>query len=87
MDGKNTRIPTINQLAEIAMENEITDPIDWGNFHVGEVYAYRMMAAHVLELAENQRDSEHYDVVLMATITKLLVENFVLNLKLNGGMQ
>lgn len=87
MVGTNTQMPTIDQLAEIAMENEITDPIDWGLLSVSEKHAYKMMASYVLEMSENQRDSDHYDVILMATITKLLVENFVLNLKLNGGMK
>lgn len=85
MAGTNKRMPTLDQLAEIAMENEITDPIDWGMLAVSEKHAYKMMASYVLEMAEAQGDSEHFDVILMATVTKLLVENFVLNLKLQGG--
>ena len=46
--------------------------------------AFEMMATNVLEqlmaLPENQRA-----VVAMASMTKLLVENFVLNLRLKGA--
>jgi hypothetical protein len=84
MDGKNTQMPTVDQLAEIAMESEITDPIDWGMLVVSEKHAYKMMASYVLEMAETQKNNKHFDTILMATITKLLVENFVLNLKVNN---
>lgn len=68
---------SVNQLAELAMEAEVTDPIDWGMLAIDERTAYRMMAAHVLEMDLD-------DVTAKAVITKLIVENFVLNLKLKG---
>jgi hypothetical protein len=83
MDGTHIPMPTVDQLAEIAMESEITDPIDWGLLVVSEKHAYKMMASYVLEMAEAQKDNKHFETILMATITKLLVENFVLNLKVN----
>lgn len=85
MTDTNKQSLTIDQLADIAMENEITDPIDWGMLSVSEKHAYKIMASHVLEIVENQKDDEFLNVILMATITKLLVENFVLNLKLQGN--
>lgn len=63
------------QLAELAMEVEVTDPIDWGNLSIDERTAYQLMATHVLEM-------DHNEITLKAVIVKLLVENFVLNLKL-----
>lgn len=77
---------TAKQLAELAMEAEVADPIDWGELAIKEQDAYEMMASNVLaqmeSLPENQRP-----LVAMATITKLLVENFVLNLKLKKSFE
>lgn len=69
------------QLVDIAMEIESKDPIDWGMLEISEESAYRLMAAGVLEsyLAD---EPESRDMLLLATVVKLLVENYVLNLKL-----
>lgn len=75
-------IPNLNQLVALAMESEITDPIDWGMLSISEDHAYRLMALHVLEMFENKQDDEYFDIIILSTMTKLLVENFVLNLKL-----
>lgn len=64
-------------LVKLAMETEITDPIDWGELAIKEATAYRLMATHVLEMKND-------DLTKDAIIVKLLVENFVLNLKLRG---
>lgn len=79
---KNKDLPNIKQLVELAMESEITDPIDWGMLSISEEHAYRMMALHVLEMFENKKDDKYFDIIMMSTMTKLLVENFVLNIKL-----
>lgn len=73
----------VNQLAELAMESEIQDPIDWGMLNVDERNAYRLMASHVLEQFEDLSDDKKM-IIVYATITKLLVENFVLNIKLGN---
>jgi hypothetical protein len=78
------RKASIAQLAELAMESESADPIDWGMLQISERDAYIMMASNVLEQLESVPDNER-PVVAMATITKLLVENFVLNLRLKGA--
>ena len=50
---------TIAQLAEIAMEGEMTNPIEWGELAVEEKQAYQMMASQVFEqmdgIPEDQR--------------------------------
>ena len=69
--------PEVKLLVDIAMETEVVDPIDWGELNITEKEAYVMMASHVLEM-------EHDPMIDKAIITKLLVENFVLNLKLLG---
>ena len=67
----------IEDLVSIAMEAEIADPIDWGELNISEEEAYRMFAATVLEMGNEPMADK-------AIIVKLLVENFILNLKLLG---
>ena len=69
--------PELQLLVELAMDNEITDPIDWNELNISEKEAYTMMATHVLEMDDNP-------VINKSIIVKLKVENFVLNLKLLG---
>lgn len=67
----------IELLVDLAMAAESADPIDWGMLSIDERTAYRMMAASVLERNDDRLTDK-------AVITKLLVENFVLNLRLMG---
>ncbi len=69
--------PDVKVLVELAREGETMDPIDWGDLNISEDEAYVMMAAHVLEMERNHLTDG-------AIIVKLLVENFVLNLRLMG---
>jgi hypothetical protein len=68
---------SVKQLAELAKEVETEDPIDWGMLAIDEDQAYELIASQVLELYNT---SDQY--ALLASVTKLIVENFVLNLKL-----
>jgi hypothetical protein len=81
MEGMTFMSPTVKQLAELAKEAAILDPIDWDKFKVTEEHVYEMMASNVLEQFHGVPEDQRL-VVAMATITKLLVENFVLNVKL-----
>jgi hypothetical protein len=67
----------VKLLVELAKEGAEFDPIDWGDLNITEDQAYVMMAAHVL-------DMELSDLTSRAIIVKLLVENFVLNLRIMG---
>ena len=67
----------IKNLVILAKEGAEFDPIDWGDLNISEDQAYVMMATHVLEMPLE-------DLTARAIIVKLLVENFVLNLKLMG---
>lgn len=78
----NNKLPSVQQIADIAMESEITDPIDWTGLHISERAAYEMMANHAMEVYVT--NAEFRDAILLSTITKLMVENFVLNLKLQS---
>ena len=67
----------IRNLVILAKEGAEVDPIDWGDLNISEDQAYIMMATHVLEMERNHLTDG-------AIIVKLLVENFVLNMKLLG---
>lgn len=72
---------TVEVLADLAMEMEKTDPNDWTDADVDPKKAYAMMASNVIEQFDGVKKEQHMTVAL-ATITKLLVENFLLNVKL-----
>jgi hypothetical protein len=74
----------VDFLVDLAMECELSDPIDWGMLHITEQQAYQMMASQLLEQFDNVNKKDMIPVIL-ATATKLLVENFVLNLQLKGA--
>ena len=65
-------------LAELAEDCETVDPIDWGQLNISEKEAFNLMAMHVAEMDDNP-------LTLKAICVKLMVENFVLNLKLLGA--
>jgi len=67
----------LRNLVILAKEGAEFDPIDWGELNITEDQAYAMMAAHVLEMERNS-------LIDGAIIVKLLVENFVLNMRLLG---
>jgi len=67
----------IRNLVVLAKEGAEFDPINWGDLNISEDQAYIMMATHVLQMDRNPLTDG-------AIIVKLLVENFVLNLKLLG---
>lgn len=69
--------PDVKLLVELARECAVADPIDWSDLNITEEQAYIMMATHVLDMERN-------DLTDAAIIVKLMVENFVLNLKLLG---
>ena len=71
----------VDQLVELAKEVERGDPIDWGMIPIKEEDAYRQMAVQVLEMMKAYNPVDRQQIAL-AAITKLLVENFVLNYQL-----
>ena len=70
----NEAVANLVDLAKAASE---ADPIAWQGLKITEEQAYVMMATHILEMERNHLTDG-------AIIVKLLVENFVLNIKLAG---
>ena len=71
---------TVEQLAELAQAVESEDPIDWAMLAISEEAAYKMIATSVLE--RHISLTEDRELILLATVVKLTIENFVLNLRL-----
>lgn len=69
-------------ISELAQEIEKSDFIDWGDLAISESAAYELIANQVYEQYKATENIKGERLVLLATITKLAVENFVLNLKL-----
>jgi len=74
MTPDNEAVINLVLLAKAASE---FDSLDFQGLNITEEQAYIMMATHVLEMERNHLTDG-------AIIVKLLVENFVLNLKLAG---
>lgn len=72
------------QLAELAKESETIDPDIWNYLSVSRDEAYELMASNVLEMVNNIDDNNAIVPVIMASMTHLLVENFILNLYIGG---
>lgn len=68
-------------LVEIAKEVEAEDPILWGKLNVGKNEAYKMIGTSILETFDKFEYTYEDKVILLSTITKLTVENMILNLK------
>ena len=77
-----TKTEAVGKLIALAKEVEIRDKIDWTQLKVTEAEVYEMMGNSVVDQMYSLPE-EHRQGVAMATMVKLLVENFVLNTKLN----
>jgi hypothetical protein len=82
MFGPNFMNDYIDKIVMLAQEVEVGDPIDWGVLNIDEESAYQLIAMSVIENIHSQENIKDKDVMI-ATIVKLVVENFTLNLKLN----
>lgn len=72
----------VDYIVSLAKEVESEDPIDWGLLSIDEDNAYRLMALYALENLMPKYDEPEFREVVIATVVKLVVENFTLNLKL-----
>jgi hypothetical protein len=76
---------TVTDILDLVDEIESEDPIDWGMLSVDESMATEMIATGLLEQYNTtwaDMNPDERTVIMLATITKLVVENFTLNLKL-----
>jgi hypothetical protein len=71
----------VDYIVSIAQEIESEDPIDWGMLAIDETAAYKLMSANVIDMFDKY-DKSILNDMLVATVVKLVVENFTLQLKL-----
>lgn len=71
----------LDLLVDIAQDVEGQDAVDWGKLAMGKEEAYKMVGASILEMFDKSEYTFDDKVVIMSTITKLTVENMLLNLK------
>lgn len=75
---------TVDELIELTKEVDGEDHIDWGMLNIDENEAIRLIAINVLDMFHEWSLSEEKEIIMLVTITKLILENFCLNLKLHG---
>ena len=76
---------TVESLVSVVNDIESEDPIDWGMLAVDENSAIELLANSILDQYNttwSQMPEDDKDLIMLATITKLVAENFTLNLKL-----
>jgi hypothetical protein len=79
-----TNIEYVKLIAEMAREVNKEDPIDFGLLQIDDRRIWDLMASSVVERYLDYKDTETGTIMYLSTITKLVVENFVLNLKLQS---
>lgn len=78
---------TLDELCDIAFAVEEGDPIDWGVFKQGQEQTMKMIGSSILEQFDKESYTPEDRLILLATITKLVTENFILHSKLLTATQ
>lgn len=76
---------TLKELTDLVREVESEDPIDWGMLNIDEETATKLIALDVFDMYHSWKELGETETIMLVTITKLILENFVLNLKLQEG--
>ncbi len=72
----------IDTIVDLAFAVEEGDPIDWSMFKDGKEQSVKMIAASIIEQFDKEPWTDQDRIIVMATITKLVVENFILHSRL-----
>ncbi len=75
---------TLEEIIELAKDVELGDAIDWDNVAVDRDAIYQMIGSQAYELFTDQANDLDREAILLATVIKLVVENFVLNIQVNS---
>lgn len=76
---------TVEEIIELAKDVELEDAIDWTALSVDRDKIYQLMGSQAYDIYINQSAEEDREAILLATVVKLVVENFVLNLQIPGN--
>jgi len=75
----------LKDIIELIEEIDSEDPIDWGMLNIDEKMATELLANALLDQYNStwaSMNEAERTTIMLATMTKLVVENFTLNLKL-----
>jgi hypothetical protein len=72
----------LDELVDIAFHVEQGDPIDWDVFKQGKEEVLKLIGTSILEQFDKEEYTDNDRLIVMATITKLVVENMILHSKL-----
>lgn len=75
---------TEEQIIDLAKQVELGDSIDWDDTHVDRDRVYQVIGSQVIEHYADWAESDDKDAVMLATIIKLVIENYVLNIRLQS---
>ena len=73
---------SLENLIEFAKDVELGDSISWYGLNVDRDRIYQIMGSQIFEQSQTWGDDK--EIVMLASIVKLLVENFVLNVKVES---
>ena len=83
MTDKLSKTEAIGKIIELAKDIDVKDSIDYSFLNMSEDAAYDMVANNVL--TQMYETPEHYrETIMMASMTKILVENLVLKSRLQN---
>jgi hypothetical protein len=77
----------IDTIVDLAFAVEQGDPIDWGLFKESREQSMKMIAASIIEQFDKEVYTDDDRLIIMSTITKLVVENFILHARLRKQEQ
>lgn len=84
---KMNNMEYVKLVAEMSREVNKEDPVDFGMTLIDEHRIWDLMSSSVVEKYLQYKDTDAGFIIYLATINKLLVENFVLNYKLLNKVQ
>lgn len=76
---------TQEQIIELAKDVEAEDVIDWSSINVDRDKIYQIIGSQAYDIYVTQSSDHDREAILLATVIKLVVENFVLNLQVPGN--
>lgn len=75
---------SLEDLIKLATDVELIDSINWEGLNVDREKIYQIIASQVYEMYALEEFDDR-ETIMLVTIIKLVVENFVLNIKLESG--
>ena len=80
-----TKTEAVGVISQLAKEIDINNTnIDWKGLNIDVEQTYEVMARGVIDQMFSVPE-ENRETVMLATVTKLLVENLALSLKIRGN--